>query len=94
MDCSTLICWKSPFSTDRVLCVIILGLFGSRQKLLLADCEDPDQMLHYAVWSGSALFASVPLLRFPNNIRLTYKNNSKKKKKEERKGKPTENMKL
>ena len=32
----------------RVLGLIFLGLFGSRQKLLLANCGDTDQMQHYA----------------------------------------------
>ena len=27
---------------------LVLGLFGSRQKLLLANSGDPDQMPHYA----------------------------------------------
>ena len=38
--------WKSPFATYGVLGVIILGSFGSRQKLLLANSGDPNQMPH------------------------------------------------
>ena len=46
----------------------ILGLFGSRQNLLLANSGDPDQMTHYVASDhGSALFAYVPLLGFPDN---------------------------
>ena len=48
------------------------GLFGSREKLLLANSVDPDQMPHYV---ASALFAYVPLLGFPDNkvwIRVLY----------------------
>ena len=48
MDFSTLIYWKSPFATLRVLGVFFLGLFDSRQKLLLANRGDPDQTPHYA----------------------------------------------
>ena len=48
MDFSTLIYWKSPFAIKGVLGVIFLGLFGSRQKLLLANSGDPHQMPHYA----------------------------------------------
>ena len=48
VDFSTLIYWKSPFATKGVLGVIFLDLFGSRQKLLLANSGDPDQTPHYA----------------------------------------------
>ena len=47
VDFSTLIYWKSPFATYGVLGVILSGLFGSRQKLLLANSGDPYQMPHY-----------------------------------------------
>ena len=47
MDFSTLIYWKSLFAIKGVLGVIFLGLFGSRQKLLLANREDPDQTTHH-----------------------------------------------
>ena len=49
MDFSTLLYWKSPFAIKGVLGVISLGLFGSRQKLLLANSGDPDQTPHNAV---------------------------------------------
>ena len=43
VDFSTLIYWKSPFGIKEVL-----GLFGSRQKLQLANSGDPDQTPHDA----------------------------------------------
>ena len=48
MDFSTPIYWKSPFAIKGGIRCNILGLFGSRQKLLLANSGDPDQTSHYA----------------------------------------------
>ena len=48
MDSSTLIYWKNPFAIKGVLGVFFLFLFGSRQKLLLANSRDLDQTPHYA----------------------------------------------
>ena len=48
MDFSTVIYWKSPFATLEGIRCNFLGLFGSRQKLLIANNEDPDQTPHYA----------------------------------------------
>ena len=58
-----LIHWKSPFAIKGVLGLNFLGLFGSRQKLLLANSGDSNQMPHYMA-SDLGLHC-VPLLGFP-----------------------------
>ena len=46
----------------------LLGLFGSRQKLLLANSGDPDQMPHKAASVlGLHCLPMCPLLGFPDN---------------------------
>ena len=43
-----------PYKLEKSICYLrcircnFLGLYGSRQKLLLANSEDTDQMPHYA----------------------------------------------
>ena len=50
MDFSTLI---YPYILEESICYLggmmcnFLGIIGSRQMLLLANCGDPDQTLHY-----------------------------------------------
>ena len=48
VDFSSLIYWKSPICYLRGIRCNFLGLFGSREKMLLANRRDPDQTLHYA----------------------------------------------
>ena len=43
-----------------------LGLFGSRQKLLLANSADPDQMQHYAL--GLHCLPMYPFQGFPTTM--------------------------
>ena len=60
-----------PYRLEESICYLrgirynLSGLFGSRQKLLLANCGDPDQTPHYAA-SDLGLHC-LPLLGFPDN---------------------------
>ena len=63
-----------PYILEESICYLrgircnFLGLFGSRQKLLLANSGDPDQMQHNVASDlGLHCFAYVPLLRFHDN---------------------------
>ena len=68
MDFSTLIYWKS-ICYLRGMRGNFLGLFGSRQKLLLANSGDPDQMLHNAVSDlGLHCLPMYPFKGFPTTM--------------------------
>ena len=65
MDFSSLIYWKSPICYFRGIRCNFLGLFGSRQKLLLANSGDPDQM-RCLIWVCT-VFLCTPLRVSPDN---------------------------
>ena len=69
MDFSTLIYWESPISTEWVLGETLLGLFGSREKLMLANSGDLDQMPHYVASDlGLYCLPIYPFYGFPTTM--------------------------
>ena len=70
-----------PYIFEESICYLrgfrcnFLGLFSSRQKLLLANSEDPDQMPHNAASDlGLHCLPMYPLLGFPDNNGLRILN--------------------
>ena len=53
-----------------------LGLFGSRDKLLLTNSGDPDQTSHFVASDLGLQFAYVPVLGFPDNNGLRWSINN------------------
>ena len=64
-----------PYILEKSICYLrgiwgkFLGLFGSRQKLLLANSGDPDQTLHYAASDlGLHCLPMYPFQGFPTTM--------------------------